>query len=169
MSSSSSLPAGLSPSQPAVPGGDSGRTPVGGGRQSAAPPPPGGGGEREGETEIGTGVKGVQAAVEAADRQGQGAGWKKTRSGVVPGAAGRGEASMPLARCRAGRERSAAPRGRLPSPPHPRSAPRRPTQHHADHVQRHEGQPPPVKHAGSAGRPASGAAAATPPPPLAAL
>lgn len=32
------------------------------------------------------------------------------------------------------------------------SAARRPTQHHADHVQRHEGQPPPVKHAGSAGR-----------------
>lgn len=36
------------------------------------------------------GVKGRQAAVEAADRHSEGAGWKRTRSGVVPGAAGRG-------------------------------------------------------------------------------
>lgn len=52
-------------------------------------------------------------------------------------ARGRGGSSPPL------------PRGQARVPPG-----RRPTQHHADHVQRHEGQPRPVKHAG--GSPGTG-------------
>lgn len=59
---------------------------------------------------------------------------------------GEGEASMRPAWCRAGG--SAAPRGRLPQ----LLAAPRPTQQHAEHVQRHEGQPRPVKHAGGARR-----------------
>lgn len=144
-SRSSFLPRGLFPSQPAAPAGGSDQIPPGEGRERAALPPAprgGGDGKEKAKEREGVVVKGRQAAVEAADRHSQGAGWKKPapRGCLAPRG---GEHAMSPVPCAKGAERP----GTAALAP---SAARRPTQHHADHVQRHEGQPRPVKHAGSA-------------------
>lgn len=127
----------------------------------------GGGGGGEGkarERQRGRGARGRQAAGEATDRHSEGAqaGGRPAPGWCLAPRGGGGQHAISPVPCGEG-GRSAAPRGRIPSspvrpvprppPPPPTPTPtRRPTQHHADHVQRHEGQPRPVKHAGSARR-----------------